>query len=600
MHRRHALAVLVALALLPTAALSQTLPQSRPEDVGMSSERLARLSSALDAYVDQSRLPGGVALVLRRGHVVYSHAFGYQDREAEAAMPEDAIFRIASQTKALVSVAILMLQEEGSLLISDPLSRHLPAFERTTVAVPLDGGGYDVVEARRSVTLRDLLTHTAGIGYGGGTARDRWAEAGIQGWYFAHRDEPVRATVDRMAVLPFDAQPGERFVYGYSTDILGAVVEAVSGMPLDAFLRTRILDPLGMRDTHFFLPPEKASRLATVYSLARGRPLSRAPDGDGMETQGQYVEGPRVSYSGGAGLLSTAADYARFLQMLLNGGELDGTRILSPNTVDLMTTSHIGELGEDGSGFGLGFSVVEDLGARGSPGTVGEFGWGGAYHSTYWVDPVEELVVVYMTQVIPAAGLDDQGKLRALIYQAILDSGRERWAPDHPPMGAASTSGSAGEVVANLRRTVGIAHEKLVALAGAIPEEAYGWSPMDGVRSVGDVFVHVAADNWFGPALMGIEAPAETGVTTEDSTVRAYQERALSKEEILVEMEASFQHLLAAMEMTTPRAGDQVSLRGNPMTMADLWVRLVVHMHEHLGQSVAYARSLEVVPPWSR
>jgi CubicO group peptidase (beta-lactamase class C family)/uncharacterized damage-inducible protein DinB len=600
MHRRHALIVLLALALLPSGTLSQALPQARPEDVGMSSERLARLSSALDGYVEQARLPGGVAVVLRRGHVVYSHAFGHRDREADAEMSADAIFRIASQTKALVSVAILMLQEDGGLLISDPLSKYLPAFERTTVAAPIDGGGYDLVEARRSVTLRDLLTHTAGIGYGGGPARDRWAEAAIQGWYFAHRDEPVRATVDRMATLPFQAHPGERFVYGYSTDILGAVVEAVSGMSLDAFLQTRILGPLGMRDTHFYLPAEKTGRLAAVYNLAPGHPLSRAPDGAGMQAQGQYVEGPRASFSGGAGLLSTAADYARFLQMLLNGGELGGARILSPKTVELMTTSHIGELGENGSGFGLGFSVVDDLGARGTPGTVGEFGWGGAYHSTYWVDPDEELVVVYMTQVTPAAGLDDHGKLRALIYQAILEPSRRPGASAQPPVISVSTSGSAEAVVANLRRTVGIAHGKLVALAKAMPEEDYGWSPMEGVRSVGDVFIHVAADNWFGPALMGIETPAETGVTKEDATVRAYQERVLSKEEILEEMEASFQHLSAAMEAMAPRAGEGVSLRGNPMTMADLWVRLVVHLHEHLGQSVAYARTLEVVPPWSR
>jgi len=163
-----------------------------------------------------------------------------------------------------------------------------------------------------------------------------------------------------------------------------------------------------------------------------------------------------------------------------------------------------------------------------------------------------------------------------------------------------SASGSAEAVVANLRRTVGVAHEKLVSLAEAMPEEDYAWRPMEGVRSVGDVFIHVAADNWFGPALMGIDAPPETGVTTEDETVRAYQERDLTKEEIVAEMEASFQHLLAAMDATGPRAGEDVSLRGNAMTMADLWVRLVVHMHEHLGQSVAYARSREVVPPWSR
>jgi CubicO group peptidase (beta-lactamase class C family) len=226
-----------------------------------------------------------------------------------------------------------------------------------------------------------------------------------------------------MAALPFDAQPGERFVYGYSTDILGAVVEAVSGEPLDSFLQERIFEPLGMRDTHFYLPPEKAGRLATVYNLPEDGTLRRAPDGAGMATQGQYVEGPRRSFSGGAGLVSTAEDYARFLQAMLNGGELDGARILSPRTVDLMTADHLGErYPAPGLGFGLGFEVVHDPGAEGEPGSVGKFGWGGAYHSTYWVDPAEELVVVYFTQVVPAAGLDDHGKVRALVYQAITDA----------------------------------------------------------------------------------------------------------------------------------------------------------------------------------
>ncbi|MHB1193235.1 MAG: serine hydrolase domain-containing protein [Longimicrobiales bacterium] len=415
-----ALLVLALLAGAP-AARAQALQQAgRAEDVGVSSERLGRLTSMLDGYVDAGLLPGGVILVARGGRVVLHHAFGHRDREGRAPMSPDALFRIASQSKALVSVAVLMLQEDGKLLISDPVSKYLPAFATTTVAVPKAGGGYDVVSARRPITLRDLLTHTAGIGYGNGVAADRWAAAGIQGWYFAHRDEPVRATVDRMAALPMDAQPGERFVYGYSTDILGAVVEAASGLTVDAFLRSQILDPLGMRDTHFYVAPEKAGRLATVYSLPQGGTLVRAPDGTGMQAQGEYVDGPRASFSGGAGLVSTAADYARFLQMLLNGGTLDGVRLLSPASVALMTADHIGEVyGVPGVGFGLGFSVVEDLGVRGAPGSVGEFGWGGAYHSTYWVDPAEELVVVYLTQVIPAAGLDDFGKVRALVYQAL-------------------------------------------------------------------------------------------------------------------------------------------------------------------------------------
>jgi CubicO group peptidase (beta-lactamase class C family) len=321
-----------------------------------------------------------------------------------------------------VSAGVLLLQEEGRLLIADRVGKYLPEFLETTVAVRNEGGaGYEVVKAKRAITIRDLLTHTAGIGYGGGVAKARWEAAKITGWYFADRDEPVGATVARMGTLPFDAQPGERFVYGYNTDILGALVEKVSGQTLDEFLRSRLLAPLAMNDTHFYVPESKKDRLSVVYS-AKGSGLERAPDPGGMEGQGAYVEGPRKSYSGGAGLLSTAADYYRFLQMMLNGGALDGKRILSRKTVELMTVDHLKDVKfEDGQGFGLGFSVVKDVGARGVPGSTGEFGWGGAYHSTYWVDPKEQIVVVYFTQLIPAGGVDDHGKLRALVYQAIVD-----------------------------------------------------------------------------------------------------------------------------------------------------------------------------------
>jgi CubicO group peptidase (beta-lactamase class C family) len=411
----------VVLASVPLA-YAQTLQRARPEAVGLSSERLKRLSESLNRYVKDGRLPGGVVLVARRGKVAYTEAFGQRDREAGAPMREDTLFRIASQTKALVSVGVMSLQEEGRLLISDPVGKYLPEFRETTVAVPKPGGGYEVVKAKRPVTIRDLLTHTAGVGYGGGVARDRWEAAKITGWYFADRDEPVGATVARMAALPFDAQPGERWVYGYSTDILGALVEKVSGQPLDEFLRTRIFEPLGMKDTHFYLPESKAERFAVVYSAKETGGLERAPEPGGMVGQGAYLKGPRKSFSGGAGLLSTANDYARFLSMLLNGGELDGKRLLSRKSVELMTVDHLnGVPYREGQGFGLGFSVVKDLGSRGQPGSVGEYGWGGAYHSTYWVDPKEQLVVVYFTQLIPARGLDDHDKLRALVYQAIVD-----------------------------------------------------------------------------------------------------------------------------------------------------------------------------------
>ncbi|HJN43342.1 MAG: serine hydrolase [Acidobacteria bacterium] len=420
--RTRPLVLLLTLAVLSAPVLSaEDLPRAQPEAVGLSGPRLERLTEAMQAYVDDGRLAGAVILVARRGRVAYLRSFGQRDIESRSPMADDAIFRIASQTKAIVSTGVMLLQEEGKLLISDPVGRYLPQFARTQVAVARDGAGYDVVDARGPITIRQLLTHTSGVSYGSGPASDRWESAGIQGWYFADREEPVGDTIARLAALPFDAHPGEQWIYGYNTDILGALIEAVSDQPLDEFIQTRILEPLGMEDTHFYLPLDKRDRLATVYS-ATNDGLDRAPNPGHMVGQGAYVDGPRTSFSGGAGLLSTATDYARFLQMTLNGGELEGTRLLGRKTVELMTTNHLTDQPfRAGQGFGLGFSIVEDVGARGLPGSKGEYGWGGAYHSTYWVDPTEELVVVYLTQLIPAGGLDDQGKIRALIYQAIED-----------------------------------------------------------------------------------------------------------------------------------------------------------------------------------
>jgi len=401
---------------------SQVLEAGSPESVGMSTERLTRLTHTFQQYIDNGQLAGTVTLVARKGKIVYYESLGKSDVEAGKAMEKNTIFRIASQTKAIVSTGIMILQERGQLLISDPLSKYIPEFKHTTVAVKTDTG-YDVVDAKREITLRDLLTHTSGYGYGSGVAADKWEAAGIQGWYFANRDEPILETVKRMAALPADAQPGEQFVYGYSLDILGAVIGVVSGQPLDVFLKENILDPLGMSDTYFYLPEAKASRLATVYSSTDSG-MERAPAPGGMVGQGEYIKGPRKSFSGGAGYLSTALDYARFMQMMLNQGIYNGHRILSRKSVELMTVNHLVEAKfpwAGGTGFGLGFSIVEDLGARGTLGSEGEFGWGGAYHSEYWADPKEDLLVVYFTQLIPANGLDDHGKLRALVYQAIVD-----------------------------------------------------------------------------------------------------------------------------------------------------------------------------------
>jgi CubicO group peptidase (beta-lactamase class C family) len=413
-------AFLVAVALAATAS-AQSLQPGSPEAVGLSAERLERLSAALQAYVDEGKLAGSVTLVARRGRIAYLEAFGSRDAEAKAPMQTDAIFRIASQSKGIVSVAAMTFVEEGKLLLTDPVGKYLPEFLQTKVAVARDGGGYDVVNAARAITVRDLLTHTSGFGYGNGVGGDLWSAAGQTGYYFADKNETIRDSVRRIATLPAHAQPGTQWIYGYNTDILGALVEVVAGKPLDQVLRERVLAPLGMRDTEFYLSQGKANRLTAVYSQNAGK-LARAPTPGDAVGQGHYVDGPRKNFSGGAGLLSTATDYARFLQMLLNGGTLDGQRVLSRKTVELMTTSHLGDIAYNaGQGFGLGFYVVEDLGARGWPGSAGEFGWGGAYHTTYWVDPQEELVVVHLTQLVPAGDVDDQAKVRALVYQAIVD-----------------------------------------------------------------------------------------------------------------------------------------------------------------------------------
>ena len=301
--RPTALAVLVAfvVAFVPSSLLAQGLTRAEPESVGMSSERLDRLTEALQGYVDDGRLAGAVAIVVRRGRIAYLEAVGQRDVATGSAMAADSIFRIASQTKALVSTGVMLLQEEGRLLVTDPIGNYLPAFKNTTVAEPNDSGGYDVVAPRRPITIRDLLTHTAGISYGNGPAAAKWDEAEITGWYFADRDETVGAVMARLAELPLDAHPGETWIYGYNTDILGAMIEEITGQTLGAFLGERLLGPLGMGNTHFFLPMDKVERLATVYSSTDDGGIERAPDPGHMVGQGAYVHGPAQELLGRCG-----------------------------------------------------------------------------------------------------------------------------------------------------------------------------------------------------------------------------------------------------------------------------------------------------------
>lgn len=418
-----ALAVWLAAA---GAATGQGLPAGAPEQSGMAPDRLARITSTMKELVDAGRLAGTVTLVARNGKVVYHEAAGRRDVEKNVPMTTDTLFRIASMSKAVTSVAVMMLVEEGRVHLDDPVSRFIPAFAKTTVVVPAAAGmpasAAGRAPAARPITIRHLLTHTAGISYGNGNPfESEYRAASVIGWYFADKSEPIAATIDRLAALPMDAQPGEKFVYGFNTDILGVVVEKASGQSLADFIGTRILTPLKMTSTSFYVDPAQADRLATVYSVAGpDAPLTRAPDpGTG---QGNYVNGPRASYSGGAGLVSTASDYARFLQMLLNGGTLDGARILSPKTVELMTSNHVGSLYSNGAlGFGLGFEITEHVGRSGRPGSVGEYGWGGAYHTKFWVDPAEKIVVVFMTQLLPAGGSTAHMTLRQLVYSAVVD-----------------------------------------------------------------------------------------------------------------------------------------------------------------------------------
>jgi CubicO group peptidase (beta-lactamase class C family) len=390
----------------------------------ISQARLGTLDAVMKQYVADGKLAGAVMLIRQDGREVFSGAYGWRDREAGEPMPKDAIFRIASQTKALTSVGVMMLMEEGKLVLDDPLAKFLPEWSKTTVAVAKDKGGFDVVPAKRAITIRDLLSHTAGISYGTGPGEKAWKDAGVYGWYFADKTAPVSEVVAKMAKLPMAAQPGEQWVYGYNTDILGVVIEKLSGKSLDVFLKERLIEPLGMTDTSFCLPAEKANRLAVVYSAKDGK-TERAPAPGGMQGaghvgQGHYADGPCKAFAGGAGLLSTARDYSRFLEMLRQGGAIDGRRYLSRKSVELMSKDTLVSAAyQPGLGFGLGFRVVTDLGKFAQPGSVGDYGWGGAYHSTYWVDPKEGLSVVYMTQLIPAGGLEEQSKIRALIYSAL-------------------------------------------------------------------------------------------------------------------------------------------------------------------------------------
>ncbi len=423
----YVLTILIALAPI---ASGQGLPKASPKSVGLSPERLDRITALMQKHVDEGLLAGAVALVARDGKVAYLKSVGMQDKEQGVEMKPDAIFRIASMSKPITSVAVMMLYEEGRFRLSDPVSKYLPEFKTMKVLVsgPAGDGGKaaeQLVPAKREITIRHLLTHTSGLTYHWDTrVGAKYAQAGITHGLIQTEDS-LADGIKKLVQVPLVHQPGEAFTYSLSVDVLGRLVEVISGMSFDEFLRKRVFEPLRMNDTSFYLPGGKVSRLAAVYGPDPNGALKRL--GNGILGEGPMratvtypYEGPKRYFSGGGGLCSTVSDYARFCQMMLNGGELDGVRLLSRKTVELMTADHVGELNPS-SGFGLGFGVTRSLREAGELTSVGAYRWGGFWYTTFFIDPAEKLIGVCLVQLYPSGKATLNDKFEALAHQAIVN-----------------------------------------------------------------------------------------------------------------------------------------------------------------------------------
>lgn len=433
----NALAALLVMSLtLP--AWTNGIVRADPDAIGLSIERLERVTAAIESDVKSGNIPGAVAMISRNGKVGYFESRGMADMEKKTPMGPDTIFRIYSMSKPITSVALMTLFEEGKFKLTDPVSKFIPGLgdmkvltekgsvdRSPTFNIPEEGAAapkvskdaYTTAPTKRDMTVQDLLRHTAGLTYGffGNTSVDKmYLENGI-----LRTDENIADTVDKLSDIPLQYEPGTRWHYSVSVDVQGRLIEVLSGMAFDDFLQERIFEPLGMSDTGFGVPREDLDRFAQMY----------APNSDGgldvaaAALSRNHIGDPTL-FSGGGGLVSTANDYMRFCQMMLNGGELDGTRILSRKTVDLMTIDHTGDVpqGRQGSGygFGLGFAVAKDHSRTGIPGSIGEYNWGGAAGTKFWIDPVENLIGVYMVQILPHPFTygDD---FKILTYQSIAD-----------------------------------------------------------------------------------------------------------------------------------------------------------------------------------
>ncbi len=407
-------------------SLGQTIVNTGAETAGFSADRLKRMDVAMKDWVAKGYMNGGVGLIIRNGKVAYYNAIGYNDLDTKEALKKDGIFRIASQTKAITSVAIMMLFEEGKLLISDPVSQYIPSFKNQKVLATFNAADttYTTVKAKRAVTIKDLLTHTSGLGYaqiGTKQANAIYAKNNITAG-IGVKDRTLLSAMSQLGELPLMHQPGEKFTYGLNSDVLGCIVEIISGMSLETFFNTRIFQPLGMNDTYFNLPAAKANRLVTLYTETPQGKLVKADAGMlNSAANSLYPLVPHTYFSGGAGLSSTIYDYGVFLQMLLNNGVYHGKRILGRNTIRMMTSNQIEGVSYPNGTFGLGFAVVTDQNSGMTPAQVGTFSWGGAFATSYWVDPKEKMVYLFYRQMQTRTHNEVVEKFRALTYQAIND-----------------------------------------------------------------------------------------------------------------------------------------------------------------------------------
>jgi len=405
--------------LLVHPVLGRELSIATPQEVGLSAERLNRIDKTLTSYIDDNRIAGAVTMIARKGRIAHFKTFGMMDIDGSKPMRKDAMFRIASMTKPITSTAIMILYEEGHFLLSDPVSKYIPEFAQPKVISPSSTPDSLTLEpAKTEIAIRHLLNHTSGITYGSGLHSKLYEAANITSG-LGPTERTIGQTVKRLAKLPLISHPGEEVHYGLSIDVLGYLVEVISGMSFDDFLKERIFIPLEMNDTHFVLPGSKVARMAQTYSRSDDGKLERE------DVDLKYLV-DQTYFSGGAGLVTTASDYMRFAQMILNGGKLDGVRIISRKTVELMTSNSIGDLyasfrPNSGDKFGYGFGIRTERGEYDELESLGILGWDGAFYTRFWIDPAEELIGIFMTQMNNNWNSDLVNKYRVLVYQAIDD-----------------------------------------------------------------------------------------------------------------------------------------------------------------------------------